>query len=111
MTANDAGGKNRFVVTRSTVFHRAIVFCALIAAVATFLFAVPERAVGKRVLIAALAGIVGLFASLLTVVWVVVAAIIPRLRRGSFWDGEVHAFMLSVIGTKWDRVGDKPPDV
>jgi hypothetical protein len=111
MSANEADGKNRFVVTRSTVFHRAVVFGALIVSVAAFLFASPEWSIGARLLLAAIAGVIGFLVSLATVVWVVGAAIIPRLRPGSFWQGEVHDFMLSVIGTKWDRVGEKPPDV
>lgn len=60
--------RNRFVVTRSTVYHRAPLWAALIACAATFV-ATPELSVSKRFLLAAASGIVGFIVFFFVTLW------------------------------------------
>jgi hypothetical protein len=104
MPAPEDDSPNEFVVTRSTVFHRTVVYCALITSVSAFV-ATVGLPLGKRILFSALAGVIGLVAFYICVLAVVFLVFIPRVKHGSFWSDEVDTFMRSVIGTKWDRGG------
>jgi hypothetical protein len=104
MPAPEDETPNEFVVTRSTVFHRSVFYGALIASVSTFV-ATIGLSLGKQILFSAFAGIIGLVASYIFVLAVVIFLFIPRVKHGSFWSVEVDTFMRSVIGTKWDRGG------
>jgi len=101
---------NRSVVTKSTVFHRAVFYGAMISAFAVFTLP-RELTLLSRAVLSVIAGVGGFLHFFVVVFFFVCVVMIPRVRRGSFWEYEVDCYMRSVIGTKWDQAGRGTPDV
>jgi hypothetical protein len=73
-----------------------------------FAYFVPNKAEPILRLVSALIGLIGGFIVFgVAVLFLVTAAVIPRLTPGSYWAYEVDCYMLHVIGKEWG--GDQPP--
>jgi hypothetical protein len=100
-----SGHENEFRVpgARFTVFHALWFGAALSSGILAF--ASTDGTTLVRVLIAAVAVVVGFFVFLFVALWLVGVFVIPRTRPGGYWSYEVDCYMRSVIGKKWVDAG------